>query len=54
MPSYANERKGTWGFWVEETSYGRVTRKGMVNKGCIVRLVTKIEVGASPLVRVVE
>lgn len=42
MPSWAKIRKVVLGFCVVESSYGKVPRKTMVNKGCLVRLFVKI------------
>ena len=34
-----NKGKGFWGFLKEEASYGKVTRKSVVNKGCLIMFV---------------
>lgn len=34
-----NRGKEDFGFWARDASYGKVTRTGMVNKGCLVRFV---------------
>lgn len=43
-----NRIKGVWGFWVGESSYGRLTGKSMVNKGCLVRCVLQMKLVPSP------
>lgn len=37
-----NKGKRVWGSWARKASYGKVIRKSMVNKCCLVRLVMQI------------
>lgn len=41
-------------FWVEEASYGNMTRKNIVNKSDLVKFVMQISVSGFSLIRVVK
>ena len=46
--------KGVWVFWVGESSYGRMTGKSTVNKGCLVRCVLQMKLVPSSQIRAVK
>lgn len=54
IPSYAKQRERSLGLLGrgEVASYGKVTKKNMVNKGCLVRFVMQVYISTFPVDRV--
>lgn len=55
IPSYAKQRKRSLGLLGrgEVASYGKVTKKNMVNKGCLVRFIMQIYISTLDRVGIV-
>ena len=49
-----NKRKEALGFWVGEASYGKMTKKSMINWGCLISLLGRFKSLPFSLMRVIK